>query len=205
MSYTTLQSQIIDYSHRTDFTSTQIQDFIKLAEAAMYDNDMQPLLVREMEFTSTTSATGRTITLPDYFERARAVAITIGSEKVDLKFQTPEQMKKRSGTGTPCFFSVISNEIELDITPSNEYTLELQYYRKAPPLSDDTPTNTILENHYRVYLFGALSELFSHVLDTEQEQRYTSKFYSAIKGANKADKKGRYGSAPVMTVEGVVP
>lgn len=35
--------------------------------------------------------------------------------------------------------------------------------------------------------------------------KYAGKFQDAIKGANKADKKARFGPAPSMRVDGVTP
>jgi hypothetical protein len=55
-----------------------------------------------------------------------------------------------------------------------------------------------------VYLFGALAALFGYAVDTQQEALYINKFISAIRGANKADKKGRYGPAPAMSLTGVM-
>ena len=102
------------------------------------------------------------------------------------------------------FYSIIGNQIQFDRTPDAEYTLEIQYYKKATALSSVNLTNEILTNHPSIYLFGALAALFSYSLDTEQQMKYTQMFISAIKGANKADKKGRYGPAPSMSIQGMV-
>ena len=110
-------------------------------------------------------------------------------------------MFKEVSTGRPRFFTVIGNEIQLDRVPDSAYTLEVQYFRKATPLSDTNLTNDILTNHPSIYLFGALTALFSYSQDTEQHLKYNEMFISAIKGANKADKKGRYGPAPAMSLD----
>ncbi len=85
--------------------------------------------------------------------------------------------------------------------PDSEYTIEIQYYRKATPLTEDNQTNDILTNHPSIYLYGALAQLFSYSQDDQQASKYIKLFIGAIKGANKADKKGRYGPAPAMSVE----
>ena len=86
--------------------------------------------------------------------------------------------------------------------PDTDYTLEIQYYRKADPLTLINQTNEILTNHPQIYLFGALAMLFGFTQDTEQEVSYSQKFIGAINGANKADKKGRYGPAPTLSLDG---
>ncbi len=192
-----LVKEIVSWSHRGDL-GTKINDFILLTENSMYSNSVEVLTVRSMETVSTTPTTGQYIALPDGFESARSVRLTDGGE---LRYQAPEQMKKHASTGRPNFFTVIGDEIQLDRTPDGEYTLEIQYYRKATPLSESNQTNDILTNHPSIYLFGALSALNAYALDTEQQAKYENMFINAIKGANKADKKGRYGPAPSASID----
>ncbi len=110
-------------------------------------------------------------------------------------------MLKQVVTARPSFFTIIGNEIQFDRVPDSNYTIEFQYYRKAASLSITNQTNEILTSHPSIYLFGALTALFSYALDTEQQLKYNQMFISAIKGANKADKKGRYGPAPSMSLD----
>tara|TARA_R110002049_G_scaffold20100_2_gene74315 strand:+ start:1240 stop:1863 length:624 start_codon:yes stop_codon:yes gene_type:complete len=198
--YDNLIKEIIDWSHRGDLNN-KIPDFIQLAENAMYSNEVAVLTVRSMETISTTLTTGQYVQLPDDFESARSVRLVTDDNGGELRFQAPEQMAKQVATGRPNFFTVVGNELQFDRIPDSEYTLEFQYYRKAPALSDDNLTNDILTNHPSIYLFGALTALFSYSQDTEQQIKYNQMFISAIKGANKADKKGRYGPAPSMSID----
>ena len=195
-----LVKEIIDWSHRADL-GNKISDFIQLAENAMYSNDQEVLAIRSMETITTSLTTGVLIDLPDNFESARSVRLLTGGDGGELRFQAPEQMTNRVATGRPSFFTVIGNQMQFDRTPDSEYTLEIQYFRKATPLSDLNLTNEILTDHPSIYLFGTLSVLFAYALDTEQQVKYGSMFIDAIKGANKADKKGRYGPAPAMSLD----
>lgn len=191
--YDDLLKEIIDWSHRGDL-GTKIPDFVKLAENAMYSNSVEVLKVRSMEVVSTTLTTGQYLSLPDNFESNRSVRLT-NDNTGEIKYQAPQQMVKRSGTGLPYFFTIVGNEIQFDITPDSEYTIELQYFRKATPLSVTNQTNEILTNHPSIYLYGALAALFRYTMDTEQAIFNEQRFIESIKGANKADKKGRYGPA----------
>ncbi len=196
-----LVKEVIDWSHRGDL-GNKINDFILLAENAMYSNEIQPLKVRSMETVSTAATAGQYVELPPNFESARSIRLVTDDNGGELKFQSPEQMHKQVTTGRPLFFTIIGNEVQLDRVPDSEYTLEIQYFRKATPLSDDNLTNEILTDHPSIYLFGALTALFSYSQDTEQHIKYNEMFMSAIRGANKADKKGRYGPAPSMSLDG---
>ena len=197
--YDELSKAIVKWSHREDLL-TLIPDFIMLAEDAMYDNEVEPLRLRSMEFTSTTPTTSRIIQLPADFESSRSTRLTVNGGEV--KYVTPEGLNSITGTGRPIFFTIVGNNIEFDITPDMEYSLQIQYFRKAPKLTQANPTNEVLTNHPGIYLNGALLEVAIYTLDFDQQQVFKQRFMNGIKGANKADKKGRYGNAPAVRIDG---
>tara|TARA_R110002153_G_scaffold259242_2_gene418860 strand:+ start:1998 stop:2618 length:621 start_codon:yes stop_codon:yes gene_type:complete len=201
--YDNLVKEIIDWSHRDDL-GVKIPDFIQLAENAMYSNEVEVLAIRGMEMISTSTTTGQYVALPTDFESARSVRLVTGDNGGELRFQAPEQMRKQVATGKPTFFTIIGNEIQFDRVPDSAYTLEIQYYRKEPSLSTLIQTNAILTSHPSIYLYGALAQVYFFSQDEQQALKYTQLFISAIKGANKADKKGRYGPAPAMSIDGMI-
>ena len=201
--YDNLVKEIIDWSHRDDL-GVKVPDFIQLAENAMYSNEVEVLAIRGMEMISTSTTTGQYVALPTDFESARSVRLVTGDNGGELRFQAPEQMRKQVATGKPTFVTIIGNEIQFDRVPDSAYTLEIQYYRKEPSLSTLVQTNAILTNHPSIYLYGALAQVYFFSQDEQQALKYTQLFISAIKGANKADKKGRYGPAPSMSIDGMI-
>tara|TARA_R110002110_G_C13361597_1_gene709477 strand:- start:734 stop:1354 length:621 start_codon:yes stop_codon:yes gene_type:complete len=201
--YDNLIKEIIDWSHRDDL-GTKIPTFIQLSENAMYSNEIELLTVRSMEIVSTAVTEGQYLALPPNFESARSVRLVTGDDGGELRFQAPEQMRKYVATGRPAFFTVVGNELQFDRLPDSGYTVEIQYYRKAEALSDLVQTNEILTSHPSIYLYGTLAQIYFYSQDQEQALKYTQLFISAIKGANKADKKGRYGPAPTMSIDGMI-
>ena len=198
--YDNLVKEVIDWSHRGDL-GIKIPDFIQLAENAMYSNEVEVLTVRSMETISTALTAGQYLLLPADFESARSVRLVTGDNGGELRFQAPEQMFKQVATGRPSFFTIVGDQIQFNRVPDSQYTIEFQYYKKATALSIANQTNDILTSHPSIYLFGALTALFGYSQDTEQQIKYNQMFISAIKGANKADKKGRYGPAPSMSLD----
>lgn len=198
--YENLVKEIIDWSHRDDL-GVKMPDFILLAENAMYSNEVEVLTVRSMESISTALTAGQYLALPEDFESARSIRLVTGDNGGELRFQAPEQMFRRVGTGRPNFFTVVGNELQFDRVPDSDYTIEIQYYRKAASLNDNTQTNEVLTRHPSIYLYGALAQVYFFSQDEQQALKYTQLFISAIKGANKADKKGRYGPAPSMSLD----
>jgi hypothetical protein len=199
--YDNFLTEVINWSHRDDL-GPKIPDFIQLAENTMYSNDVELLTVRSMETISTALTAGEYLSLPDNYESLRSVRFLTGSNIGKLTFQAPQQICNDVSPGRPTFFTIIGNEIQFDRVPDSEYTIQLQYYRKALPLTASNQTNEILTNHPNIYLFGTLAALFGYTQDTEQEFSYINKFIGAIRGANKADKRGRYGPAPAMSLTG---
>tara|TARA_R110000772_G_scaffold64173_3_gene143477 strand:+ start:94 stop:720 length:627 start_codon:yes stop_codon:yes gene_type:complete len=195
-----LIKEITDWSHREDL-GTKMADFIALSENSMYANETEVLTVRSMETISTILTTGRLLSLPVNFESARSVRLLTGDSGGELRFQAPEQMLNHPFTGRPQFFTIIGDQIQLDRTPDSEYTIEIQYFKKADPLTSLNQTNEILTKYPSIYLYGALTQVFIYSQDDQQVAKYIQLFIGAIKGANKSDKKGRYGPAMSMSLD----
>jgi hypothetical protein len=198
--YDQLTKAIVDFAHREDLLDL-IPIFIANTEQHMYDNETESLQLRSMEFISTSSTTGRLIQLPPNFESSRAVRLNLDGYG-ELQFRTPEALTRRTGPARPMFFSIIGNNIEFDCVPDSEYTIEMQYFKKADALTPANQTNEILTLHSNIYLFGALYEVAVYEQDYQEQEVKSRRFFNSIKGANRTDKRGRYGNAPTMSIEG---
>jgi len=202
--YDDLVDSVVKWSHRKDLLNI-IPDFITLAEFEIFNNAETQLRVRETETVSTASLSGRYLELPPNFEKARSVLIETGNGYCEVIFQAPSQLNRSPTTGQPRFFTVIGNEIEFDVTPDSNYTIQIQYYKKPDPLTPDNQTNILITDYPNIYLFSVLHQVYIYSQDLEEASIYAGKMQDAIKGANKADKKARYGSTPSMSVEGFKP
>ena len=210
--FTELTDSIISWSHRNDL-DLLVPDFIALAECEMYNpspiegTDVKPLELKQLEKTSTapTTITSRFIALPDEFASMRSSRLDILNSGDFFEYRAPGQLKRFDTTGRPCFFTIIGTQIEFDRVPDEVLTVEIQYFSKAAGLTSLAPTNFVLTNHPTIYLYGALAQLFTHSGDDEGKAKYERKFMGAIKGANQSDRRGRFGPAPVMKVEGSTP
>jgi len=203
--YSELKANIISHSHRND-VADKIDDFLKLAEDFMFANPDFPLQLRQMETraTASVSASSRFLALPDGFLTMRRLKLNLSQGDCDVRFVAPDQMIIHSTSGIPRFYTV-SSQLEFDRTPDSAYTIEMQYTAIPTPLSASNTTNAILTNNPSAYLYGALTALFGWANDDVQEARYLAKFQGVIAGINKQYKQGRYGSAPVMRIEGATP
>jgi hypothetical protein len=203
--YQTLKDSIISWSKRDDI-DLLVDDFIRLTEVDMFKRTKyhERLEIKEEETTSTASVSTKFFALPDNYSTWRSVKIIVDSEYYDLKYRNPESMKRRDSTGIPCFFT-IGSQVELDITPDQAYSIEVNYFKKPAALTSAAPTNIVLTNHPDIYLHGALYFLFKYSQDQQQAQSHLDLYIDAIDGANNSDRDGRYGPAPTMTVSGATP
>jgi hypothetical protein len=197
--YNNLVKEIVDFSHREDLAG-KIASFINLSETTMYANDVELLAVRSMETITTALTTGEFLALPADYESFRGIRLITPNNLGKLNYQAPQQMFNDAVPDRPSFFTIVGNQIQFNCVPDAEYTVQFQYFKKSTPLSPTNQTNDILTNYPNIYLFGSLAALFGYAQDTQQEALYINKFIGAIRGANKSDKKGRYGPAPAMSL-----
>ena len=191
---------VIDYSHRDDL-GLRMDDFILLAETEMMSNPIEPLKLNlgEKISTASTDITTRFLALPSGFQSSRKFSITIDESIHGLEFRTPSQLKIRKGTGTPCFFTIRGNEIELDIISDKAYTVTFTYFAEFQPLTSLNQTNIVLTKYPTIYLYACLRQVYLYLQDNEEASKWSIESLSAIMSANKAEKAGRYGPQPQMT------
>lgn len=198
-----LKLEIIDWSHRGDI-DLRVETFIELAEQAMYANTVEVLNVRGQEVEADLVTSGIDLALPDDFQSARSLKIVTGSGDIELYPQAPAQIVNLPAPGIPSCFTV-TDVIRFNREPDDAYDIKLQYFKIPTPLSKSNQTNEILGEFPSIYLYGALAQVFTFAVDQVEAEKYFSLMLGAIEGANKKDKQGRYGPAPVMSFDGFIP
>lgn len=186
-----LKSVIADYLARDDLT-TQIPDFIRLAESRM-DKELR---VRELikRATTTTTTGDDTVNLPTDFLGALDLFIE-GSPKQQLSYVTPSQYSAVYGgsvVGKPKIYTVLGKEARLGPKPDTNYTLEILYHQRIPNLSDSQTTNDILTNYPELYLYGALVEAEPFLQNDARVQTWLSLYGNAVSAASISDEGGKF-------------
>jgi hypothetical protein len=204
--YSELKVVVNAWSHRND-VGTMIDDFIALAESDMYNNDIVNLDVVGMETidTGTLSISSKFVNLPADYISMRDFRLTIANEDGWIFYKAPTSLIKSDIVGRPYFYTIVGSQIEFDRTPDQAYTITFEYKAKPAAITSSNTTNAILTSYPNIYLYGVLAQVFLYTQDTESESRYLTKFYKAIKGANKAAKKARFPVAPQMTIDTPTP
>ena len=187
--YTELQASIADYLDRTNLTS-QIPDFITLAE----DNIISDLKAKGLQNRVTSSTSDEYISLPPDF--VSLVNLQINSSGVKLlRFRSPEQLDTeypQTTTGTPKVFTIVGNTLQLRPIPDQSYDYEMAYEFKIARLSSLVADNFVLINYPSLYLFGALSQAESFIIDDKRIPVWKSLYNDILNSINTREKKGAY-------------
>ena len=205
--YTELKDTVRDYAKRGTSLDLKMDNFILLAEQEIYNNAIEPLEVKYQEQTATASLSiiSDRLATPDGFESSRESKLVITDKPGEILFRTPERMTRNGEAGQPSYFTIIGPNFEFDRIADIAYTIEVSYFARIAALTSLAPTNTILTNYPDIYLFGTLAQAMVYVENAEREAFYRGKLQAAISGANLSSKKGRYGPAPVIIVDGPTP
>lgn len=205
-SYANLKAAVVNISGRNDIALAVIDEALSVADSEIYANTNEPLRLRAMETRATASAdtASRFLALPTGFLQMRRLKIQNSLGDTDIRYRTPEQLEVCGDSGIPRFFTVTS-QIEFDKTPDSAYVVEMQYFKRFTIISSSNTTNEILTNYPQIYLYGILTYVYKFAAEEEKANYYQNLFYGAISGANKQDRKGRYGPSPVQRIEGCTP
>jgi len=195
-SYADLQSSIANFMARSDLT-TQIPEFIQLAESRM----SRELETREQEKRSqaTLTAGDEYILLPNDFREVREVKINASPTRV-LTYYSPaalDSMYSSNGEGMPEGYSIVGLEMKLRPIPDSAYTSEIIYIGSLPSLSA-TVTPTLFLRSPDLYLYGALSEGYSYLLDEARAAQYDQKFTRILEEIKVDEQRSHYGTGSLQ-------
>lgn len=195
--YSELKTSIANFLARDDLTS-QIPDFIRLAEARM----SRELDARSMEkrATATTVAGDSYISLPTDLREIRNVQLNTDPVKT-LDYYTVQMINTDyagQGQGKPKAYSIVGTEILLKPTPDAAYTLEIVYGENVQALSDEDTNNTILLRHPDAYLYGSLMNAYTYLMDETRASQYDQLFTRIMDEIIRDTEKARYGGVLSM-------
>lgn len=169
-----LQSEVIDWSYRTDLDS-RIPNFIALCEA---DLQVRCKLV-DFESSATVTLTDGVGTLPTGFSGMRAVYWN-GDVTKPLKYVTPDRYDTlQNETGDGVFYTLTGSNIK--VSPPGEGTVVMTYKARFTPLSATNTANVLLTNYPDAYLHGTLLQLRTFTKDRQGMADELALYEAAVK------------------------
>jgi len=201
--YAELQTAVANWLDRDDL-SDRIPEFIALAEARM--NRVLRIRLMEAKYTASTVAAQRNYAVPTGYIQMRNFQINT-SPITPLQYVTPEIYDRLWGgstDGTPQFYTIVSNEIQLGPLPASILTMEMLFYKKITALSGSNTTEAMLTDNPDVYLYGSLMEAEPFIMNDQRVGLWAQGFQQAVADLQEQDNKDRHsGSAlRVMNTSG---
>lgn len=176
--YSTLQTAIATWLHRSDLTAV-IPDFIALAESRI--NRLLTARGTEIDAPLTATLGSAYIDLPADF--GSPIALWQGDKK--LIFKTSVDLSFAEIAGSPNYWAVKGSQIQLDRLASEAFALTLRYVQNLNLATTDT--NYVLSNYPDIYLYGALLESAGFIRDDSRIPIWQQKFEQALAEAQSSE------------------
>lgn len=185
MNYTSLQTNIADFLHRTDLTS-KIPTFIELAEASLF----RELNVKEMQVSVSGTTTGGYATLPSDFGSVSRVSVTYNGAARTLDYIALADAPTATSY-PPREYSYENNKLRIwGASDGQAYTL--YYIPNMAPLSGTVATNWLLTNAPELYLDASCMYGANYVGDAAKEAALANKVAMGIDAVRRfADRRGQ--------------
>jgi hypothetical protein len=153
--YSDLQADVTKFAFRNGDEEFEgaVKRFIQLGEAAL--NRELSLLQQETDVPLTGSVGSRFLTLPTDFVEPISLHLLTGGGYQELRPDVAGEMPLQQSNGWPSAWAINGSNIQID-TPCDQVHSFTFRYRGKFALSDDKPTNWLIENHYDVYLAAAM-------------------------------------------------
>ena len=197
MDYTQLQTNIADFLNREDL-SEQIPMFIELAEARI----SRDLRERNMQVRAEAMVYSEYMRMPcDWVETIRVIA----DDRI-LRLADQFNIERVKLTGPVAFYRHVEDKFQFLPAPSNKEgsRVVVEYLAEVSKLTDEAPTNWLLDKYPDIYLYGALLAATSYLQDDQRIPLWTQAYGEAVRSANMASDRADYsGSALRLQRHGV--
>lgn len=190
--YAELQTAITNWSHRADLASIA-PDLITLCEAKVN----RVLRIKTMETRVSATLDELYEDVPTDFLEMRKLKITT-SPTSELTYLTPGTMDAKYpdlDAGRPLHYTFLSGQLKFERTPDQAYTMEMDYYKRIPALTNLATTNWLLTNHPDVYLYGSLAEVEPYIKNDVRISLWKQLYQNGIDQIIGADQRERWGGS----------
>lgn len=194
MNYATLKTTIADFLNREDLTAV-IPTFIRLCEAEFNRRLRTYQMVVRADALIDTQYTA----LPGDFLEVRSLYLkTNPIQRLEYKsIEGLTEAKISTANGRPTMFSIVGTTIEVYPSPDVAYNGEMIYYGSIPNLTDASPVNWLLANHFDVYLHGALMQSAPYLKEDARVQVWGTAYENAINQINLASERFETGGGNI--------
>lgn len=182
----------------SDADSTTLTDLINDAYEDIWTREAWPF--KTTEATVSVTAGDDSPTMPADFGKVLAVGDNTNS--TELEFWRADQLQldtigSLTATGQPVIYYFLGNTFKVYPVPDAAYTLTLKYVKTFTPLSADTDTPALPNNH-RLVVLGALASAYDMEDDTDLAVRFEQRFENRLMRAREDWWVNQYDSPQFM-------
>jgi len=182
--YDSLVADISSYLERTDAATLQkIPTFIMLAEQIIA-TDLK--FLGNLNVVQSNMVAGQDVLdKPARWRKTVSMNITVDGQRQPVLLRDYEYLREYwpdpAQTGTPLYYSDYDYTHWLVApTPDTNYTFEVLYYQRVPPLSSANQTNWFTEYAPQAMLYGSLLQAMPFLKNDERVQLWQAMYQQAI-------------------------
>lgn len=199
--YSTLKTAIGSWMFDRSDLTTVYDDFIDNFEARInYGTDedgpfpSKPLRVSAMVTSSDVTLSSGAGSMPaNFLEVIRVTAKTDPRRKLEYaSADWLDEAYPTTDSGDPSFYTILGSS--LIVRPVTTSSVEVQFYRTVPALSDSNTTNWLLTASPNAYLYGSLFEASLFIGDGSRAQQMYGMMMGAVGGLIRTDKRALSGT-----------
>ena len=180
--YDGLVAYIIAHLELDGESEAQVPTFIRQAEYRL--NRLCTAPERETSILLTTTADVQSVALPVDFRQLRAARFIADNGYPLAQASLNVLHSDYSGTGRPQAFCISEQSVQFGPMPDAEYTVNLTYLARIPPLSPTNQTNWLLSGNADAYVYAALMSASVWLEDLEAAGNYRTELMSIIEEVN---------------------
>ena len=141
----------------------------------------------------------QTVALPSGFVEQRRHYINIPSTSTGgiqrVEYRSPERLwdfDLLKAPSLPKYYTIEGRNLVFSPAPDTTYTGQWLIWQNPVAFSADTDTNTMLQEHSGVYLYGSLIEAESHLEDDPRILVWATLYQEAVDAVNDMSKAARF-------------
>ena len=183
---------------RDDLSSGGAQDTLLRVGQAHINRRVR---MQAQEVIAQLACSSRSTTFPTGFQALRSLTLDNALGR-DLTYLTPERLREApiwlNQGGSRVDNSVVAYTIEAlgvtlapEPTVSAPVTLDIVYFKKFDDLEDPSDTNTLLTEHYDIYLWSLLRAAGIFLEDEALEMKYSNLFDRDLADLERSERRNR--------------
>ena len=202
--YGELKTAVVNWAKRQELEATRVPEFIELAENRIFNE----LDTTDIETEATITIDQREVALPSDFLEQRRHYIDVTEPVQRVTYAQPEWLWTydsgwKDSAAFPRYYTIEAGNLVFSPQPDSSYTGKWLYLARLPRLADDADTNTILENHTGLYLYGSLIECFSYLGNDPRVVTWAEFFKDAMEKAQELGRRQRFPKGQKIMRSGV--